>query len=121
MTRWLTTTLFALALLFAACSKSSPLEIRVTNRGTVPIDSLEINFVGQVETFVAIAPDTSTAYRPIKKAYHYARIQGTTSGKKFGLLPHDYVGETPLSPGRYTYALKITAGSDQPQLECVKD
>jgi hypothetical protein len=45
----------------------------------------------------------------VKKAYRYALIEAVVAGKPARLIPIDYVGESELKAGRYTYVLTIDA------------
>ena len=83
------------------------LEIRVANRSRVAIENVRVQFPSQTEIYGTIPPNGVTDYRVIKKAYRYARIEAVVAGVPAVLQPIDYVGESELKAGRYTYVLTI--------------
>jgi hypothetical protein len=46
-------------------------------------------------------------YKTFEKAYRYAYIELIVEGEIYRLQPNDYVGETPLAIGNYTYELNF--------------
>lgn len=44
-----------------------------------------------------------TDYKVFESAYGYAFIELEIGGKTYTIQPIDYVGETPLEDGNYTY------------------
>ena len=72
--------------------------------------------------FGAVATGKTTGYKIFDVAYSYGYVRAISNGEEFTTIPIDYVGETPLSPGAYTYELSLTK-SEPPQLmvRCVKD
>ena len=85
------------------------LEIRIANRSRVAIENVRVQFPSQTDVYGTIPPNGVTDYRVVKKAYRYARIEAVVAGKPAGFLPIDYVGESELKAGRYTYVLTINA------------
>ncbi len=80
--------------------------IRLANRSAVEMSEIEVEFGPQTAKYQRILPGKTTEYRKVAKAYSYAYIKMLVNGKKAVLQPIDYVGESLLSPGSYTYALK---------------
>jgi len=85
------------------------LEIRIANRSRVAIENVRVLFPSQSEVYGTIPPNGVTDYRVVKKAYRYAPIKAVVAGVPAGFLPIDYVGESELKAGRYTYVLTINA------------
>jgi hypothetical protein len=83
------------------------LEIRIANRSRVAIENVRVQFPSQTEVYGTIPPNGVTDYRVVKKAYRYAPIKAVVSGVPAGFQPIDYVGESELKAGRYTYVLTI--------------
>jgi hypothetical protein len=54
-----------------------------------------------------------TEYKIFKKAYRYAYVKLEIDGKTFTLQPIDYVGETVLKNGNYTYQIDVDVTQDQ--------
>jgi hypothetical protein len=108
------TAVFCLALcsvVVAACRTRAGLVteplLRVRNVSGVRLDSVTVQVTGPVLLFGSFAPGQTSPYRAVGTAYRYARIQATVNGERLTLQPQDYVGETPLSAGRYTYELSV--------------
>lgn len=84
-------------------------EIRVRNSTGRDFESLKV-WVGNRE--VELGPLASGEVTDLLAAsgpvYSYTRVTArTTGGTELSLMPADYVGETPLSAGRYTWVLSI--------------
>ena len=67
-----------------------------------------------------VGAGAESEYRQVAKAYRYAHIEVLISGATIALRPMDYVGEEPLVPGDYTYALSYdSAAGSRGQLQLV--
>jgi hypothetical protein len=69
------------------------------------MENVVVTFPSQTERYGTVAPGGVTAYRSIERTYSYAKIEATINGQPAVLQPIDFVGETLLGPGRYTYSL----------------
>lgn len=99
------------ALLYFTYREPSPVDvssIRVRNETGSPLHGVTVNGV----TYGDIAAGGSTGYRDMSGAYRYASLSVVMSGTKIDLRPHDYVGETPLGEGRFTYRIIKLTGND---------
>lgn len=76
--------------------------VRVANGTGLPLHSVSINdiFFGDVPV------DGASSYQVLKPAYRYAALRLEAAGKKFEMVPEDYVGETPLGKGMFTYRIQ---------------
>lgn len=120
----------ALGLLLSSCSDTTspePVEIRVRNASAAIMRDVVVIFPddpadggGAVEpgdaesgdvSYGTLEPGASTPYRRIARAYRYAAVTVEADGVQLVLIPDDYVGETFLERGRYTYELDILSGS----------
>lgn len=63
--------------------------------------------------FGSIDAGKSSEYQELTQAFRYAKISLVTEKREIQLVPDDYVGETPLGRGRFTYALTLNEG-DRP-------
>ncbi len=94
-------------LLFVSCSNddgpSGDVLIRVENNSIFDFEDV---IVGQNE-YGDIAVGEYSDYLPFEMAYRYGYIELVGEGESYILQPIDYVGETPLEPGLYTYQLDI--------------
>lgn len=102
--------------LCAACSATAgngePVLIRIANESGVAFDRVVVTFPGQEEDYGAVTAGGQTSYRHVERAYEYARIEAHRGGEVLVLQPIDYVGESLLTGGRYTYVLDVeTAAS----------
>ena len=101
------TRLFYYLLIFIVClcGCENRVMIRIANRSDVEIQNVVVNFPSQTETYGNIPSGKTTKYHNVKKAYRYARIAAVVDGKEALIQPQDYVGESLLSNGKYTYSL----------------
>lgn len=116
---------------FAAILDSLPIELRdqvaallvqlrIGNGGEVDLSEIQVTFPdNQVVDFGTLAPGGTSGYHPVGLAYRYALILATAGGTQHRWQPIDFVGETPLAPGRYTY--RISVDGDQIDLQFVED
>ena len=104
--------LLALASLVASCSpvtRPDEVEIRLANRSARNFDRVVVNFYQERVDYGALPAGAVSAYRRATRAYRYAYVEVHVDTARLVLQPTDFVGETPLSSGRYTYALSVTA------------
>lgn len=88
--------------LFASCSEnedSGDVNIRLSNASEVVFENATFDGVN----FGTINPNETSEYRHFEVAYDYGRVQITINGFEYGWTPIDYVGETPLEGGNYTF------------------
>ena len=104
---------------FVSCSSDynkevpSELKIRLSNISQFDFQNIVVNTsTGNVE-FEDINAGQSTEYKIFKTAYRYAFVELVIDEKIYTLQPLDYVGETPLKNGKYTY--QINANDSQSQ------
>ena len=91
----------------------SELKIRLSNISQFDFQNIIVNTsTGNVE-FEDINAGQSTEYKIFKTAYRYAFVELVIDEKIYTLQPLDYVGETPLKNGKYTY--QINANDSQSQ------
>ncbi len=101
-------------LLAGACGQSLSTEggvqIRVENASTFPMGAVLVSFPGQSESYGSLAAGAQSDFRSVSRAYRYAYVEAVVQGAKIVQQPIDYVGESLLSPGRYTYVVTIAPG-----------
>ncbi|HJX26848.1 MAG TPA: hypothetical protein VJ885_02970 [Thermoanaerobaculia bacterium] len=97
------------------------IEIRVANRSDRDFDQVVATFDPDRVEYGAVAKGATSEYRTVKQAYRYALVEVTAGGQTFRFHPIDYVGETPLEPGRYTYALNIEPSDNTVTIDLVED
>lgn len=95
----------------ASGSGSGDIFIRVRNASQYQFDNIIVTSPGGQNRYGTVAAGQSSDYKAFSHAYRYAQINLAIPGQSLQLLPTDYVGETPLQPGRYTYAVDVTTGN----------
>jgi len=81
--------------------------IRVRNTGSVDLQMVAIGFAAAVEDYGDVEAGTATPYREFDHAYRYGYIEASAGDERFVLQPVDYVGESRLPGGSYTYELAV--------------
>ncbi len=99
-----------LGMMVASCTDRdddlSTINIRIRNVSGMTFDEVQ---VGEQETLhMDIAPDAYSDYLPYETAYRYAYISIRSGEETYVLQPVDFVGETVLPIGLYTYELDVT-------------
>ena len=97
--------------LVSNCSKNdekADVNIRVSNVSNFNFENIIVNpgASNNVE-YGNLDVGMSSDYRNFEKAYSYGFIQLTANGEEYSLIPIDYVGESTLSDGNYTYQLDL--------------
>lgn len=87
-------------------------------------DFCNINIVGPDGSLVhygALRAGKTTCYYAYKEAYSYTYINLTVDGEQYVLQPIDYIGETPLGIGKFTYLLDIDKAYKMITIKTSKD
>jgi len=106
--------LVVIAVALFGCSNedsNSELRVRLSNVSKFNFQNITVNTSTGNVNFGDLSPGKNTTYKIFEKAYRYAFIELQIDGKTYTLQPIDYVGETPLEKGNYTY--EITANDSQ--------
>lgn len=88
-------------------------EIRLSNTSKQNFKNVIINTSTGEVNFGDLNSGQKTAYKIFKKAYRYAFVKLEIDGKTYTIQPIDYVGETVLKDGRYTYQLNVNETQGQ--------
>jgi hypothetical protein len=106
----LTTLSIVVAASAIGCLKTAPIQappsIRVENRSAMDLKNVSVNGI----SFGDIRRGERTKYQTIKGAYRYGHVYALTPTGPLEIFPIDYVGESPLGAGNYTYALTVSGG-----------
>jgi hypothetical protein len=85
-----------------------PVQIRIKNASDIDFDSVRLVFPERDEAdYGAVPKGRFSAFRDTNRAFRYAQVHVKAGGRDISLEPIDYVGEQELTPGRYTYVLRI--------------
>lgn len=99
-----------LSISFSGCTDRdddlNAVHIRVRNQSALNFDEVQVGDAEEVH--LNVAPDSFSEYFDYETAYRTALIEVTSGAESFVLQPIDFVGETPLPDGFYTYELNIT-------------
>ena len=85
---------------------NGPVRIRIKNNSTITFDTVQVGAVKNV--YSDIEPGQFSSYLTYETAYTYNYIEIVSGDEVFVLQPIDFVGETPLEMGFYTYELDVT-------------
>lgn len=104
--------MLAAALTLLGCSNpfgpSGGVNVRVANNSSFSFDRVEVVFPENRVDYGGVRANGVSEYAPVTAAYRYAYIEVQIGGQVLKIQPIDYVGETPLEAGRYTYQLNVT-------------
>lgn len=103
--------------IIASCSKKgvnnpSEIKIRLSNTSQYSFKNIMVNTSTEDVNFGDLGSGQKTEYKLFKKAYRYAFVRLEIDGKIHTIQPIDYVGETALKNGSYTYQLDIIDTQD---------
>jgi len=86
------------------------LEVRLENDSEFELDEASLILPDTTLFFVDLQPKEVTPYVEVARAYRIASARVLTQGDSARLQVIDYVGESLLGPGRYTYVLSVIPG-----------
>ncbi|SFB31947.1 hypothetical protein [Algoriphagus aquimarinus] len=113
-------TLFLTVFLITSCTEDNSPEgvlIRVENGSAVDFKDILISSGSTPIEFGDISAGQRSDYKEFESAYRYGFVSLLANGKELRMQPYDYVGETPLSKGYYTYKLNLdTSDPNNPHL-----
>lgn len=111
MKRFICILLFSLGcLLQTACKKEeSPnvVQIRIENTSNYRFDSVYVDTSGGENDYEMLNASEKTGYSTYTQAFRNAYVKVKIDGQELEWYPTDYVGETPLKPGKYTYMIGV--------------
>ena len=96
-----------IATLFS-CSKdnvNNKVKIRLSNVSQYNFKNIVVNTTTGNVNFEDLESGQKSEYKAFDKAYRYAFVELKIDGKIYTLKPIDYVGETLLENGNYTYQI----------------
>jgi hypothetical protein len=96
--------------LLAGCATvSRPAEpmVRLHNASAYTLEAVQAGFPGRIVAYGSLRPGADSSYKPAGAAYRYARLEARLNGRRIMFQPIDYVGETRLPSGYYTYTITV--------------
>lgn len=111
--------------------KTSQANIRILNSTTWkfyeclvdPTNTLSYTPTPNAYEFGEIGIDSTSEYYkfPLPNVYGYSWVKVILNNRPYYLLPYDYIGETPLEKGFYTYKITYDSTFDRLKLELIED
>ena len=96
----------ALVLVFAGCTDPEPTTVRMCNDTGFDINAVAWNTIYAVDFLpIGACSDYET---PMNDVYRYTDVSFRVQTDAFAIQPIDFVGETPLGAGPWSYHLTIT-------------
>ena len=103
------------AAMLSGCSSpfeaSDHVEARFRNATPFTLTDVSLSWPGGSMHVDALAPGASSAFERHDGAYSYGALAVTMNGTVRRLQPTDYVGESPLAAGLYTYVISTSTYS----------
>ncbi len=94
-------------------NNTSELNIRLSNVSQFNFQNIVVNTSSGNTSFENISSQQMTNYKTFETAYRYAFVELEIDGETYTLQPIDYVGETPLENGNYTYQINANDSQEQ--------
>ena len=102
----------------------SHVKIRLSNVSQFDFLNIIVNTGSGNVHFKNLRSGLNSEYKLFDKAYSYAFIELEIEGETFTIQPVDYLGESLLRKGYYTYQLDVNDTGDRYtklNLKCIKD
>lgn len=116
MRPWLNKTVLCLGIVWVSTGcgvlgLEDEVEVRVRNGSNLLVNEASVFLPGQTLEYSNLEAGEDTPYIEVGKAYDYASAQVVVGQDTARIQVIDYVGETPLKGGRYTYILRVFPGT----------
>ena len=108
--------LFITIVTLLGCSKdneNNEVKIRLSNLSQYDFHNIIVNTTTGYVNFEDLNSGQKSEYKKFDKAYSYSFVELEIDGETYTLQPIDYVGETLLKNGNYTYQLDANDTYDQ--------
>jgi len=107
-----------LLLTLVSCTKDdlvNPNEvlIRIENTSDFDFKNVIVNTSGGENDYGDLDAHQTSDYKTFEFAYSYAFIELKIDGETYTIQPIDYVGESTLNVGKYTYAINANSSGNQ--------
>jgi len=109
--------ILALITLLFSCSEAeidpSAVNIRLANTSIYDYEDIIINTTTGDVNFGDLKSGSISDYKVFETAYRYAYVKLEINGNILRIQPIDYVGETPLKNGNYTYEIHTDTPNEE--------
>ena len=104
-----------ISILLVSCTQndSDMLLLRIKNTSQFDYTDVVVNTSGGEHNYGTVNSNHASDYKAFDLAYRYAFVELIIDGSTYTVQPIDYVGETPLDNGKYTYEINATNSGDQ--------
>lgn len=96
----------------AVGNPDAKVRIRLHNLDSIALTDVHVHWPVDSARFDSLPSQAYTDYIAVDSAYRYAYVKAKAGKRVWICLPMDFVGETPLAPGRYTYDISPAAVAD---------
>ena len=105
-------------LTIVSCTKDNSADpnevlIRIENTSDFDFKNVIVNTSGGENNYGNLDSHQTSDYKIFELAYSYAFIELQIDGETYTMQPIDYVGETTLNAGKYTYVLNANISGNQ--------
>lgn len=87
--------------------------LRIKNTSQFDYTDVVVNTSGGEHNYGTVNANQISDYKVFDLAYRYAFVELKIDGDTYTIQPIDYVGETPLDNGKYTYEINAANSGDQ--------
>ena len=106
--------LLLISIFLVSCTQNDDtLLIRIKNVSQFDYSDIVVNTSGGENNYGDLPSNGVSNYKAFDLAYRYAFIELKIDGATFTIQPIDYVGETPLNGGKYTYEVNAANSNEQ--------
>lgn len=91
----------------------SAVYIRLGNVSPYNYQNIRVSTSGEAVNYGDLASGEFSEYKAFEIAYRYGFVELEINGNTYTLQPIDYVGETPLSNGWYTYQVNANDSDER--------
>jgi hypothetical protein len=99
--------------LHAETLNGTAVQLRLANMSGMDFERVIITVNGRETDYGALPNGNVSAYYPQNGIYRYADVKIIAEGDTYQFIPIDFMGETPLTAGNYTYVLELVEPDTQ--------
>ena len=114
-------TVFATAACGNPFGSDGPTRIRLRNASSFELTSVTFAPGSERVEFTRIGPNAITEYRSVEHAYSYGYFDALVAGVRRTIQPIDFVGESYIGEGKFTYQITIDPQTKNPNMQLMKD
>jgi len=105
--------LISIFLISCTHNDDDTLLLRIKNTSQFDYTDIVVNTSGGEHNYGKVNSYQASDYKVFDLAFRYAFVELKIDGNTYTIQPIDYVGETPLDNGKYTYEINASNSGDQ--------